>query len=358
MSLSKEKEILKKINYGAFGNTENIQDMKVQTKAIRYVEHYVLWLFFFLFVFDYHFWDDNWSEAIRITSMEVGLYMLIFYSNYQLIIPHFLEKGKLLIYGLSLLVFLLSYIFIIQSTGLGYFIYDGPFWRDVLSMSINFGLFWLLSTLFWYYKNVQKERENQLQLKAEKLETELRFLKNQISPHFIFNTLNNIYALVQQGHANAAPMLAKLSTILRYILYDSAQDQVPLVKEIKTIQEYIQLQLFRKPKSNNVDFYQEGAVNGIQIAPLILLNFIENCFKHSNIDIDEAAWIKISCLIHDRELTFITENSQAKSSLKKEVGGLGNQNIKRQLALKYPNRHTLVTQAEGDLFKVQLTIKL
>ena len=189
-------------------------------KNIRHLEQYALWVFMFLFVFDYHFWENNWWEAISSTSAELFFYILIFYVNYKVIIPQFLAKGKRLTYFFFVILFLSFYITFIRLSGLEYYFYEAAFWRNTLSMTINFGLFWLISTLFWYYQKLQKEREMQLQLKAEKLETELRFLKNQISPHFIFNTLNNIYALVQQGHKNAAPMLAQLSAILRYILYE------------------------------------------------------------------------------------------------------------------------------------------
>lgn len=327
-------------------------------KNSNHLEQYALWLFMFLFVFDYHFWEDNWLDAIQMTSIELSLYLLIFYVNYKVVIPLLLEKGKQTLYILVLFLFLVSYIFLLKTTGLEYLLYEGAFWRNALSMTINFSLFWLISTLSWYYKKLQKERETQLQLKAEKLETELRFLKSQISPHFIFNTLNNIYALVQQGHKNAAPMLAQLSTILRYILYDSARDQVFLSKEIATIQEYIQLQLYRKSKSSNIDFYQEGKLNGLQIAPLMLLNFVENCFKHSNIDTNENGWIKISCMVHDGHIELITENSTDKIIQKNDIGGIGTQNVIRQLELKYKDKHSLNTKKEDGVFIVRLTIEL
>lgn len=239
--------------------------MQNHFKNIKNLEHYALWGFMFLFIFDYHFWEANWLEAIGMTSKELFFYVLIFYFNYRVAIPTFLEKGKRISYILVLLVFLLTYIFVINISGLVDQFYEGAFWRNTLSMTINFALFWLISTLYWYYGKLQEARETQLSIRAEKLETELRFLKNQISPHFIFNTLNNIYSLVQQGHQNAAPMLAQLSSILRYILYDSSKPTVPLQKEITTIQEYIKLQLYRKPKSTNIDFYQEGDISNLKL---------------------------------------------------------------------------------------------
>lgn len=327
-------------------------------QKIKHLEHYALWVFMFFFVIDYHFWEDNWLEAIGNTSVELLIYILIFYYNFKIAIPLFLEKGQKIVYGLVILASLILYILTIQFTGLEHYLYESSYWRNVLSMTINFGLFWLISTLLWSYQKLQIERENQLQQKAERLESELRFLKNQISPHFIFNTLNNIYSLVQQGHKNAAPMLAQLSTILRYILYESSREKVLLTKEIKTIQDYIQLQLFRKPKSTNIDFYQEGNLQNLQIAPLILLNFVENCFKHSNIEVSENAWIKISCIVNDQALEFITENSKEKIVKERPVGGLGNQNIRRQLELNYAGNHEFHIENNLDAYKVTLLLKL
>lgn len=328
-------------------------------QKIKHLEHHALWGFMFLFIFDYHFWEKNWVEAILWTSVEVAIYMLIFYCNYRLIIPSFFKKSKYLLYLLSSIVAFLTYLFLLKISGIEHTLYEGGFWRNLFSMSLNFSLFWLISTLFWYYKNLQAERELQLKTKAEKLEAEMKFLKNQISPHFIFNTLNNIYSLVQQGHPNAAPMLAKLSTILRYILYDSSKEKVLLKKELETIQQYMALQLLRKPKSENIDFYQEGNIQLVQITPLILLNFVENCFKHSNIETSEGAWIKVSCMVQDNQkLLFTAENSKDMKVKVTEKSGLGNQNIQRQLALKYPNAHELIIAEEKDIFSVHLALNL
>lgn len=328
-------------------------------KQIKYLEHYALWVFMFLFVFDVHFWDDEWLEAISFTLLELFVYVLIFYLNYLLFIPLFLAKGKKINYFLSIIFFLILHILGIKISGLEWYLYEISFWRNILSMTINFGLFWLVSTLYWYYKKLQEEREMQLTLQTEKLAAELRFLKNQLSPHFIFNTLNNIYSLVQQGHKNAAPMLAQLSTILRYILYESSKDKVLLSKELATIKEYIELQLYRKPASTNVDFYQEGLLENYQIIPLLLLNFVENCFKHGNLDQSETAWIKISCIISDAgQLEFITENSKDKITLKQDIGGIGNTNIQRQLLLNYADAHELITTVEEDVYKIKLTLQL
>ena len=333
--------------------------MESKPFPIRNIVHYALWLFMFFFVFDYHFFEANLGEAILFTLREVAVYMVIFYVNLKMAIPFLLAKNKKWEYVISIGAFLFIYIFFLKISGLEYQFYEMGYWRNIFSMTVNFVLFWMISTLIWYSQKWQQERELQLQLRAEKLVTEMKFLKNQISPHFIFNTLNNIYSLVQQKHENAAPMLAKLSKILRYLLYESAQQEVLLEKELEAIQHYIELQLLRKPKSNNVDFYKEGRVQYLKIAPLLLVNFVENAFKHSQIDQSEEAWIQISCIIkEDKTLHFSVENSKVGKAIKEDNGGLGNENVKRQLALSYPEKHTLHITEEENAYKLDLQIQL
>ncbi|MGK0365197.1 MAG: two-component system LytT family sensor kinase [Saprospiraceae bacterium] len=326
---------------------------------IKNWEHYILWMFMFLFVGDYHFYDGNWMEALRLTSIESGLYIIVFYFNYSFAIPYVSEKYGKFIYALLTFSFLILYILFIKIAELEELLYEGEYWRNIISMAINFSLFWMISTLLKIYQKSQKEEAQQLELKAVQLESELKFLKTQLSPHFIFNTLNNIYSLVKQGHENAAPMLAKLSAILRYVLYDSSRKKVFLEKEINTIKEYIELQLLRKPKSENIDFYKEGSISDLQIAPLLLINFVENCFKHGNIDKSEDAWIKISCISSaDKKLVFTTENSKEGETKLTGKAGLGNGNVKRQLELYYPNKHQLEVAETKETFTVELMLDL
>ena len=165
--------------------------------------------------------------------------------------------------------------------------------------------------------------------------------------------------MVQQGHENAASMLARLSSILRYILYESSKDTVSLSKELETIESYIHLQLMRKPKSSNVDFYVEGNPHNFEIAPLILLNFVENCFKHSNIDTSEDGWIRINCTIYEHgQIVFQTENSRNQVSIENNKGGIGNQNIFRQLALRYDRKHSIEIEDEPEFYKVYIEFQV
>lgn len=332
--------------------------MKSLIQHIKYIEQMLLWSFMFLFVIDYHFWQDNYFEAIGKTLLELSTYAFVFYMNYKILIPFLLAKEKRLLYGFSLLVLVILYISCIRFSGIENHLYEGNGWRNIFSMLINTFLFILLSSFFWFYKSFQMEKERKMKLKTEKLETELKFLKAQISPHFIFNSLNNIYALVLQQHKNAAPMVAGLSKIMRYILYDCSEDEVLLEKELEHIQNYINLQLLKMPASENIDFYTEGNFQGITIAPLILINFVENSFKHSNIDNDENAWIKIEALMKESNVFhFRIHNSKGVQSVNIKDGGIGLVNTKQQLNLHYPEKHGLEISENPEDFEIELSIK-
>lgn len=327
-------------------------------KKLKQLEHAALWLFMFLFVFDYHFIEVSWWIAAANALLEICTYAAVFYLNYLLLIPNFLKKNRRLLQVAANIALVIGYIFLMRITGWEDTFYELGGWRNVFSMLLNTSLFLLLSTLFWYFEQWQIERERQLILKTEKLEAELKFLRSQISPHFIFNTLNNIYSLIEQKHENAAPMVGRLSTLLRYVLYDSERGQVKLSKEIETLRQFIELNLLRKPRSQNVDFFVEGNLNGWQISPMLLINFVENCFKHSNLDSDEQAFVNIHCEIgNDGILNFSTENSVRQVS-KKEFGGIGLPNLRRQLDLDFPEKYELQVGETAGIFRVNLILNL
>jgi sensor histidine kinase YesM len=331
--------------------------LKFETKQWR--EQLVFWLFIYLFIYDYHVGEANWIAAISGTFVEVLTYAILVYLNILLFIPYFLEKKKKIAYVFCLIATIISYVFIMRTTAWEQDFYQYGGWRNVFSMVLNTTLFLLISALYWYFKQWQIEREQQIILKNEKLEAELNFLRTQISPHFIFNTLNNIYSLALQKHENTAPMVAKLSTLMRYVLYQESEGKLSLKKEIDILKEYIELHLLRKMRSQNVDFYAEGNLNEWQITPMLLINFVENAFKHSNLDNDADAWIKINCEVDkDGQLDFEVENNSILSNSQGDIGGIGLQNVQRQLTLSYPNQHHLTINNENGIFLLKLTLQL
>lgn len=191
-------------------------------------------------------------------------------------------------------------------------------------------------------------------LHAEKMETELKFLKTQINPHFLFNTLNNIYGLALKRDTDTPDIILKLSKIMRYNIYDSSNKEVTLYQEIENIKDFIDIQKirFRNLKINFIEVIEDASQ---KIAPLILLQFIENAFKHGASESRFEAFISINILLKDKELFFVVENSKeiGTDQLSSKIGLL---NIQRQLELLYPKKHKLTIQETDTVFRLQLLL--
>ncbi len=295
---------------------------------------------------------------------------LVIYGNLFFILPYLLEKkyGRFAMLGLGFVLLLILLRF--QANRLfGIHFCEQYGWPAYFFMSVQVLALFLLSTMFGGFMQWYKDRERAAFLQKEKLEGELKFLKTQVNPHFLFNTLNNIYSLAYRQHPNTAPMIATLSKIMRYHLYDGSRERVSLVKEVELLQDFIALQKLKYGDSINLDFYSEGIENQHLIAPLLLINFIENSFKHSDVDANPNAFICISLTIENGQLNFSVENS-FRQSLTSKVGevsnlpevqankGVGLKNAQRLLDLAYPGRYKLVQQAEGGVYGMQLRLEI
>lgn len=204
----------------------------------------------------------------------------------------------------------------------------------------------------------EKEKET-IRLEKAKLETEIKFLKSQINPHFLFNSLHNIYALTIIQPDQASEQLLKLSDILRYMLYDSNEEKVPLAREVVYLKNYLSLAELKDSRGMDLRFHIEGETSELMVAPLLFIPFVENAFKHSQIEDLKKGYIHISLKTQEKQLIFIVENSRPKHVYKKDqVGGIGLQNIQQRLILLYPEKHQLKIEEQEDTFKVHLTLNL
>jgi len=198
-----------------------------------------------------------------------------------------------------------------------------------------------------------QKREQQLQ--NEKLASELNFLKAQTNPHFLFNTLNNLYGLARKKDDNTAPSIMKLSNIMRYILYECNAPTIPIRKEIRIIEDYIELEKLRYDDRLTVAF--GVAIDNWEqdIAPLILIPFVENAFKHGAGESRFDTHLKINLQLSEGQLWFQVENPRENEAVK---NGIGLSNVKRQLELIYPDRHTLSIVPTNTTFSIELLLQL
>jgi hypothetical protein len=206
---------------------------------------------------------------------------------------------------------------------------------------------------FWYHKNQLNK-----QLEAEKLVAELQVLKAQVHPHFLFNTLNNLYALTLQQSQQAPEVVLKLSGLLRYMLYECNVASVPLLKELQLMNDYIELEKLRYGERLDFSLTIEGNPAGIKIAPLLLLPLLENSFKHGASEKLDQAWISLSLRIIGKELRVKLMNGIAEGPVRASTNGIGLQNVKKRLSLLYPNQHELKLTRDAEVFIVSLNIQL
>ncbi len=300
-------------------------------------------------------------------------YIAFYYANSNLLIPKILERKKV---GLYILIILLLLIFFgVFPRVYQYFFGDiqrfatairptktpRNFRPPILSPG-SIAIFLLVLIFSTGIKVVsqwfQSEKRNK-EIQNEKLQTELSFLKAQINPHFLFNTLNNIYALAAAGSDKTAPAVMKLSSIMRYVLTEASNETVPLEKEIQFTTHYIELQKMRLTDKSPVDFVVCGDPTYKKISPLLLLPLVENAFKYG-ISNRELSPIRILLEIKDKAMHFEVQNNKYHGSNLKpaENTGIGINNTRRRLELMYHNHYSMDIDDTDSTYTVNLNIQL
>jgi LytS/YehU family sensor histidine kinase len=197
-------------------------------------------------------------------------------------------------------------------------------------------------------------------MKYQQVESELKYLKGQINPHFLFNTLNNIYALCYLKDDKAAPSVLKLSEMMRYMLHESNTNRIELDREVQFIRNYLELQQLKKEELMHISFEVKGVKGRHMIVPLLLIAFFENCFKHGDIESNPEGWLVAELKVNeDDELELMVSNSK-KQCLKESENDkhVGLENVKKRLSLLYSNNYKLEISEDDDKYQVKLKLKL
>jgi sensor histidine kinase YesM len=210
-----------------------------------------------------------------------------------------------------------------------------------------------LKLLRMYFLSREKEKN----LAKEKLEAELKFLRAQTNPHFLFNTLNNIYALARKKSDETANVVMKLSKLLRFMLYESREHRITLADELRIIEDYIELEKIRYGERLKVRIQRNIDNSSQEIAPLLLLPFIENAFKHGASETRHQSFIYIDISLNNGNLAFSVQNSKDSDEHRELKENIGLGNVRRQLQLMYPV-HSLSLKNENGHFLAELTINL
>ena len=327
--------------------------------------HVGFWILYFLLITLLISNYLPFDQALARILLNGVVMVFAFYFNALVLVNRLLESKKYVVYVTSAL-------FLVLVTGVFRFLLLKNFERAELSFAIpeqteklvvfsflNQLVIVVVSTIFQLLQNrVRRDRQRQ-QLQNMQSEAQLSFLKAQINPHFLFNTLNNIYALSVIRSEKTPAMILKLSELLRYVIYDGREKRVLLEQEINHIKKFIELFQMKSENELNITMQVEGSPNGLRIEPMILIPIVENCFKHTDFDTNAGAYIKIILVIHNKSIKFITLNTKDESDLQKDkTGGVGLENIKKRLHLNYFNNYELIIQNKKQIFEVNLSMEL
>lgn len=349
----------------------------------RHLAFWAFWWIFqgFLYSFIASYSTFAYLKRLPFSMLESLIFMFghifLAYSLMYFVIPRFLLKQKYWQTAvLTITFFLLTAII---SASLGIFVIDNiravtigdPYLSSAFrksSVSIHMALLAGLRggltvagiaaaiklMKHWYVK----EQRN-LQLQKENVESQLQLLKAQVHPHFLFNTLNNIYSYTQNAAPLAAKMVTGLSDLLRFMLYEGNQRLVPLSKELKMIRDYISLEQIRYGNKLDIHLDLPEKTNDLYIAPLLLLPLVENCFKHGTSNMLEQPWINLQINLQGKIMHMKLLNGKLQEPNKENGStGIGIQNVQKRLDLIYPDKHDFVINNEDEVFIVNLKVEL
>jgi hypothetical protein len=307
----------------------------------------------------------DWERMLPSLAIQLVFTMLIAYLNYFYTWPRFLKHKNLWRYLLefaspfALLIIIRVHLqrYLIDGyTQEAKFFYSSFFIVQIIAVTLFIVLFvgMLRFAVDWFeLEGKRKELEN------EKLLAELNFLKAQINPHFLFNTLNNLYYLAYTKSENTTEVIAKLSQMMRYMIYESNHARVPLTKEIEYMENYISLERLRLNNQIPIKFEVKGNVENVWITPLIFITFLENAFKHGVSNNSPKAWVNISIELQHGQCIYVVENSKPTEVMPtNEKSGIGLQNVQRRLELSYPGKHQLTIDDNADRYLVKLNISI
>lgn len=287
-------------------------------------------------------------DVVRIL-INITFYMLVVYINLGYLIPKYLNQKNFMTYVMLLLAMVA--VFTPIKVLLLYITFEDAEPREMLVMNQHaiFLLLFLIaggSTIIKIISDWQKHQRDRKDLETRRMQSEIKFLKSQINPHFLFNTLNSLYALTLMKSDKAPEIVIKLSEMMRYMLYESNERRVPLQKEVNYIENYLELETLRQSGRPDIKFNLEGNISEQTIAPLLFIPFLENSFKHGlNHQINEG-YVHVTLKVLENKLLLRIVNSkpsnpQSAPPTDKKSGGIGLVNVQRRLNLLYPNQFKL-----------------
>lgn len=304
------------------------------------------------------------ETAFKITLVKVvDLAAMVYLTNY-LLIPKLLYKKQYFLFGLVFIV-MIFVSSLLKMNILGRIMnnpnllnFDGNWKARIYDNVIPHFFLVMAGVAFKLMFDFSEAQKKMAEMAKEKAEAELSFLKSQINPHFLFNSLNAVYFLIDKENKEARDALHRFSEMLRYQLYEAGGNKIPIEKETGFLQDYVHLQKLRKDEGYNVELNTAADVKGFSIEPLLLLSFVENAFKHISHKQDAVNFVNIQLHRNNSQLFFTVENSKEDVASTETAGGIGLQNVKRRLELLYPGKYELKIENKQDVFTVNLKLNV
>ena len=337
----------------------------------RLYKHGVIWIVLLVVFFTVH---SNGNMLFRVVSSLcfVGMVMLLVTFVNKVLIEYFLKQNRVVFF--ILLSIVVIPIWAASSTAIDicslHFI-DKQAFSEIIVFPVTFMTFmvrliWFIATfavmvIFYYQRKENEEKIIADQLKSEKLDMELRYLKSQINPHFLFNALNNIYSMVYTHDDNAANGVLKLSEMLRYVLVDCQAEMIPLSKEIKYIENFIEFQMMRMGGRRDVYFEKNVEKEDFMIAPMLLQPIIENCFKYSRLETHPDGYVHVFVNQSEGKFRFeaintMAENAKPMAWEANETSGIGLKNVQQRLMLHYAENYVFDIEQDKGIYKVKIEL--
>lgn len=331
------------------------------------VHHLLFWLIYGLFWMYLYSFDSTPINAFVNATVFIFFHGLVSYFNMYVLFSKMLKR-KLYVYyvisiSLSVLLACFGMAFVFSQLNTideesKRSIWDTSFFvTNAISITYTVAITMSLKLVKQWYEREQMTRN----LEKINVETELKYLKSQINPHFLFNCLNSLYALTLKKSDLAPDMVLRLSDLLRYLLYEAGEPYVSLEKEIDYLKNYLELEKMRHGDRMHAELNIEGDIAGKKIAPMLFLTFLENSFKHGLAHESESGFLRIVIAVHENDLHFAIANSKPKvkrRSMQGDVGGIGLENVRKRLQLLYPGKHSIESVETEDEYLVNLNLKL
>jgi len=361
---------------------------KYYTPSTRVLCHLTMWLVFTLLLQLNLFWDSGLTldQTIAFAGRSLVCNMTIFYLFFYVAVPQTLLNGRtvaaIIAFPLCIILWIVlnhyCLLFIAK-----HFKVVVPYYKQGLETNLHESFWYVISTrniialltpafysispyfftkivsdIFRFNSRLVKSEKKRARLEIEKLNLEKDFLTAQLNPHFLFNTLNNLYGLALRADDQTPGMILELAGMMRYTLYQSNLDKVPLKKELQFLTSYVMLEKSRYKTDKLIIFnVDESQISGQFIAPLLTFTFIENAFKYG-LKSRKEAFLKIDVCVTSGIFYFTIVNDKLCDIQATEVGGIGHSNVRKRLALLYPEKHSLTIEDRGKTFFVEMTINL